>query len=59
MDAQEEQPDLPPAKTDINFSQFFDPHFGQVSFFASVEEKTSSSNIFLHFLHLNSKMGIN
>jgi len=38
VDAQEEQPDLLPAKTDINFSVFFDPHCGQTSFFASAEE---------------------
>jgi hypothetical protein len=58
VDAQEEQPDLLPAKTDINFSVFFDPHFGQTSFFSSAEEKINSSNLFLHFLQLNSKIGI-
>jgi hypothetical protein len=58
VEAQEEQPDLLPAKTDINLSVFFDPHCGQASFFSSPEEKINSSNIFLHFLHLNSKIGI-
>jgi hypothetical protein len=51
VEAQEEQPDLLPAKTDINFSLFFDPHFGQTVFFSSADEKINSSKMFLHFLH--------
>jgi len=58
VDEQDEQPDLLPAKTDINLSLFFDPHFGQTVFFSSAAEKISSSKTVLHFLHLNSKMGI-
>jgi hypothetical protein len=58
VEAQEEQPDLPPAKTDINFSLFFDPHLGQTAFFSSADEKINSSNMFLHFLHRNSNIGI-
>jgi hypothetical protein len=42
------------ADTDITFSVIFAPHFGQESFFSSAGEKIRLSNIFLHFLHLNS-----
>jgi hypothetical protein len=42
------------ADTDITFSTCFVPHFGQASFFSSEDEKIKLSNIFLHFLHLNS-----
>jgi hypothetical protein len=58
VEAQDEQPDFPPAKTDINFSLLWEPHFGQAIFFSSADEKISSSKIFLHFLHRNSKIGI-
>jgi hypothetical protein len=42
------------ADTDITFSVFFAPHFGQERPFSSLGEKIRLSNIFLHFLHLNS-----
>jgi len=42
------------ADTDITFSAFFAPHFGQERTFSSDGEKIKLSNIFLHFLHLNS-----
>lgn len=42
------------ADTDITFSVFFDPHFGQEMPFSSLDEKIRLSKIFLHFLHLNS-----
>jgi hypothetical protein len=54
VDAQDEQPDLLPANTDISFSELFEPHCGQERFFSSLAEKINSSNMFLHFLHLNS-----
>jgi hypothetical protein len=40
MDAQEEEPDLPPAKTDINLAIFFDPHPGQDIFFLRMKKKS-------------------
>jgi hypothetical protein len=42
------------ADTDITLSAFFDPHLGQERLFSSADEKIMLSNIFLHFLHLNS-----
>ncbi|KFO67391.1 hypothetical protein ER57_10920 [Smithella sp. SCADC] len=42
------------ADTDIIFSAFFAPHLGQQRSFSSAGEKIKLSNIFLHFLHLNS-----
>ena len=42
------------ADTDIIFSAFFAPHLGQERSFSSAGEKIMLSNIFVHFLHLNS-----
>ena len=46
------------ADTDMTFSDCLAPHFGQAIFFSSDDEKIKCSHIFLHFLHLNSKIGI-
>ena len=50
-DVHPEQFDFPPANTDITFCGAFAPHFGQESFFSSIDEKIKLSKIFLHFLH--------
>lgn len=52
--AQEPQPDFPPAKADIRRSVRFELQAGQtISSFSSLD-RNSTSNSFLHFLHLNS-----
>jgi hypothetical protein len=57
--AQDEQPaddvlpTLPP-NTDINRSAFFDLHAGQATTGLSLRDRNKTSNVLLHFLHLNS-----
>lgn len=46
------------ANEDINLAGSLAPHFGQMIWFLSADEKINSSNIFPHWLHLNSKIGI-
>jgi len=46
------------ADTDMTFSACFAPHLGQARPFSSEAEKIKLSKIFLHFLHLNSYMGM-
>jgi len=58
VEAHDEQPDFPPAKTDMIFSAFFALHLGQIMPFSSLGEKIRLSKICLHFLHRNSYMGI-
>jgi len=52
--AQEEQPDLPPAKADIIFRVFLDLQAGQTGFSFSSLDLNRTSNSFWHFLHWNS-----
>jgi hypothetical protein len=54
VEAQEPQPDLPPAKADIIFRVFFDLHSGQGTASSLSEENKIFSNSCPHFVHLNS-----
>lgn len=50
-------PILPP-NMDINLSIFFDLHNGQETVSFSLLDLNKISKVFLHFLHLNSYIGI-